>query len=232
MLKDVAGKGAEVGLNVHPKKTKILRNKYAAEHVIKLEGKTVEDVRSCVYLGQNFTWDHDQTAELRRRIGLGWAAFNKLKEIMTCRKTSMILKRKAYIECILPTMIYGSETWSLSETKLKELTIAQRKMERMMLGVTLRDKMKTEDIRRKTQVKDIIRAVKEAKHRWAGQIASRTDNRWTLRVSEWYPRGCKRPRARPCTRWSEPLRKMFGAAWSKLAKDEKAWKISREGFLQ
>ncbi|KAE9414118.1 hypothetical protein Angca_001998, partial [Angiostrongylus cantonensis] len=41
-----------------------------------------------------------------------------------------------------------------------------------------------------------------AKHRWAGLIMRRTDDRWTKRTVEWTPRECKRPLGQPRTRWA------------------------------
>ena len=60
----------------------------------------------------------------------------------------MRLKRKAFNECILPVMTYGCETWSLSNTQLEKLVTTQRKMERIMIGVTLKDRKSTEWIRK------------------------------------------------------------------------------------
>ena len=59
--------------------------------------------------------------------------------IMKSRKASMNIKRKVHNEYVLPVMVYGSETWALEKSHLELLSVAQRKMERIMLGITLRD---------------------------------------------------------------------------------------------
>ena len=51
----------------------------------------------------------------------------------------MRLKRKAFHECILSVMTYGCETWSLSSTQLEKLVTTQIRMERIMVGVILKD---------------------------------------------------------------------------------------------
>ena len=94
--------------------------------------------------GQMVTKDHDQIQEMKRRIGQGWSAFCKLDNIMRDKNVPMRLKRKAFNECILPVMTYGCETWSLSNTQLEKLVTTQRKMERIMIGVTLKDRKSTE----------------------------------------------------------------------------------------
>ena len=127
-------------------------------------------------------------------------------------------------------MTYGCETWSLSNTQLEKLVTTQRKMERIMIGVTLKDRKSTEWIRKQSGLTDIIRSIRESKHRWAGHVAMRRDNRWTIRITEWIPHGNKRPRGRPRTRWCDDLIQYVGPTWSHIARDRKLWQACREGF--
>ena len=130
------------------------------------------------------TKDHDQIQEMKRRIGQGWIAFCKLDNIMRDKNVPMRLKRNAFNECILPVMTYGCETWSLSNTQLEKTGLNSKKMERIMIGVTLKDRKSTEWIGKQSGVTDIISSIRESKHRWAGHVATRRDNRWTIRVTE------------------------------------------------
>ena len=52
--------------------------------------------------------------EIKRRITLGWAAFNKVDNVMRSPKASMQIKKKVFNEYVLPVMTYGSETWALT----------------------------------------------------------------------------------------------------------------------
>ena len=61
--------------------------------------------------------------------------------------------------------------------------MAQRATERRMLRVT-----RNEEIRKRTQVKDVIQKAFSLKWSWAGHLRRRTDNRWTRKVTEWQPR--------------------------------------------
>ena len=65
--------------------------------------------------------------EIKRRITLGWAAFNKVDNIMRSRKASMQIKEKVFNEYVLPVMTYGSETWALTTTQVDALAVAQGK---------------------------------------------------------------------------------------------------------
>ena len=62
---------------------------------------------------------------------------------------------KVFDQCVLPVMTYGSEIWPLNVGLIKKLRVAQRAMERAMLGVSLRDMIRNTVIRKKTGVTDI-----------------------------------------------------------------------------
>ncbi|KAI8493453.1 hypothetical protein Bbelb_288500 [Branchiostoma belcheri] len=84
-------------------------------------------------------------------------AFGKVDNIMRSKKASDRLNKY-----ILPMMTYG--------TKMEMLRVAQRKMGRIMLGMTLRDRKRNSwaDSRQEC---DVITGVNTAKHRWAGHVA-------------------------------------------------------------
>ena len=63
-------------------------------------------------------------------------------------------------EYVLPVMVYGSETWTLEKAHMELLSFAQRKMERIMLGITLRDHKRNSWIRHQTGVNDIIDVIR------------------------------------------------------------------------
>ena len=129
--------------------------------------------------------------------------------------------------------MYGSETWALKKAHMELLSVAQRKMERIMLGITLRDHKRNTWIRHQTGVNDndIIDVIKKGIHGWAGHIARFNDNRWTKRVTEWTPREWTRRQGRPKTRWRDNLVRHLGTAWPRIARDRRLWKEFREGFL-
>ena len=74
-----------------------------------------------------------------------------------------------------------------------------------MLGVSLRDRIRNEEIRRRTKVTDIARRIAKLKWQWAGHIARRTDGRWGGKVLEWRPRTGRRSVGRPPARWTDDL---------------------------
>ncbi|CAH2265183.1 jg16839 [Pararge aegeria aegeria] len=89
---------------------------------------------------------------------------------------------------------------------IRRLRNTQRAMERAMLGVSLRDQIRNEEIRRRTRVTDIAQRVAKLKWKWAEHRARRTDGRWGSKVLEWRPRTGKRSVGRPPTWWTDDVK--------------------------
>ena len=110
-----------------------------------------------MYLRQLITFDKNMEKEINRRIGLGWAAYSKHREILESN-IHLCLKRKIINQIVFPSITYGSEPWIMSKEVKKKLLVAQRKIERKILGITLRDRRSwrtNEWIQRRTRVDDI-----------------------------------------------------------------------------
>ena len=167
--------------------------------------------------------------EIKRRIALGWAALGNVANIMKSRKASMKIKSKVHNEYVLPVMVYDSATWALNKAHMVLLSVGQRKIERVMLGITRRDHKRNIWIRHQTAVNYIIDVTKKGILGWAGHIARFKDNR-TKTVTEWTPREWTRRQGRPKTRWRDNLICHLGPAWPRIARDRRLWKQFREGF--
>ncbi len=231
MLAKLNEESKKMGLRINKEKTKIMFNKFAKPKTIIMDQSTIENVSSYVYLGQQININENQEKEIKRRIQLAWYAFGKLKETFKSN-IPMCLKRKVLDQCILPVLTYAGETWSLTENMANKIRITQRKMERSMLGITLKDRKTNEWIRKQTKITDAIIRVKSLKWKWAGHIARRTDGRWTRNLTKWKPPNGKRRRGRPKRRWVDEIIDMAGQKWRKKAKDRERWKMLGEAYIQ
>ncbi|XGW22350.1 hypothetical protein V3C99_004961 [Haemonchus contortus] len=214
---------SSIGLEIHPGKTKWMKNSYASDYCLRMDDSVIEEVSSYVYLGQAVTMDNDLTVEISRRRRAGWVAFNKYRDVLTDKRIDAQVRARVFNTHVLPALVYGSETWNTILNEERRLASTQRAMERVMCGITLMHKIPAHEIRRRTGVKDVIENIYDSKKRWAGHVARLNDNRWTSRVTNWYPRGVKRPRGRPLARWSDPFRKLFGQRWQQVARNRNEW---------
>ena len=68
----------------------------------------------------------------------------------TRKASSMKIKRKVNNEYVLPVMVYGSETWALKKAHMELLSVAQRKMERIILSIVVASTTRMDKVTGKT----------------------------------------------------------------------------------
>ena len=102
-------------------KTKLMRISRQQPPVTNtIDRKRLENVKSFKYLGSMFTDDGRCTCEIKSRIAMAKAAFNKKKNLFTS-KLDLILRKKL-VKCYVWSMaLYGAETWTLRATDQKRL---------------------------------------------------------------------------------------------------------------
>ncbi|XP_046961292.1 uncharacterized protein LOC124530962 [Vanessa cardui] len=111
-------------------KTKIMSNIYVVPTPIKIGESTLKAIDDYIYLGQTIQLGKSNfEKEVNRRIQLGWAAFGKPRKIFSSH-IPQCLKTKAFDQCVLPVMTYGSETWSFTIGLIRRLKVTQSAMER------------------------------------------------------------------------------------------------------
>lgn len=153
-----------------------------------------------------------------------------MKELMK-GNLSLSLKRRLIDMCILPILIYGTQTWALPKALKSKLKICQRAMERSILGVTRMDRIRNTTLRSKTGIVDVGRKAAKLKWDWAGHVCRMHRERWANVATKWHPRGGRRGRGRPRIRWSDDLR-TFNRKWSEKANNRDLWKNMGETFAQ
>ncbi|CAH2097703.1 unnamed protein product [Euphydryas editha] len=228
MIQTLADRSREVGLELNSSKTKLLTNSIPVNIII--NGQKLEYVKEYVYLGQIISFNDQMSKELDKRIATGWKKYWTMKEIMKSKELGIRIKQKTFDTCILPCITYGCETWALTQSHRDKLTRCQRAMERSMLGLKLKDKVRSTDIRRKTKLTDILSRIDQLKWRWTGHMLRCTMDKWSKQVTVWYPRDGNRSRGRKVRRWEDELKMTLGPLWMRVARDREQWKELEEAF--
>lgn len=230
MLNQLNEQSKQIGLKMNLSKTKIMSNN---ECNITIDNVTIENVDHYIYLGHKIKLGKEnQNVEIKRRIQLAWVAFGNMNYIFKDKEVPINLKKKAYDSCILPVLTYGLETMAITQKAAEQLRVAQRAMERKMLGVTLRDKIRNSRIRERTKITDVVERVASLKWKWIGHVMRQEPDRWTQKVILWRPRGTKRSAGRPKKRWIDDVRTVAGGQWMRLARDRIAWKNLEEAYIR
>jgi hypothetical protein len=101
-------------------------------------------------------------------------------------------------------------------------------MERKVLGINLKDRIRNEELRR-SGIEDAAKAARRQKWRWGGHMARMDQERWAYATTVLDPRIGRRNRERPRRRWDQEFRDVVGNQWSRAARDRGKWK---DAFLE
>ncbi|KAM0730390.1 hypothetical protein ACS0PU_002719 [Formica fusca] len=100
-----------------------------------------------------------------------------------------------------------------------------------MLGISLRDHIPNEEVRRRTRITDVVERVARLKWQWAGHVA-RDNIKCTKTLMQWRPRESRRSVGRPQLRWRDDIQRHAGKNWIQTAQERTTWKEKEEAYVQ
>jgi hypothetical protein len=196
-----------------------------------LRGEQIKEVDEFKYLGSVFTSDGTDTKDLDTRINKGWARFLRLKkEVWKQRGFNLNTKIHLYKLMVVPVILYGTESWVLTQTEEKKLEAAQMKMLRSILRIRWFHHASNTEVSNRAGVVMMKDHLRRGRLQWFGKVMRMTDDRLPKIVLC----GClggvdKRPMGRPPVRWCDKIKsdlEALGVDFNTcidLAKDEREW---------
>jgi hypothetical protein len=138
------------------------------------------------------------------------------------------LKTKIHKTVILPVVLYGCETWSLTLREEHRLQVSENRVLRIFVPERQEDgswrKIHNDELHSLYSSPNIVRVSKSSRMRWAGHVTHIGEGRGVCRVLSGRPES-KRPLGRPRHRWEDNIKKDFReksiveANWIRLAQD-------------
>jgi hypothetical protein len=155
---------------------------------IKIDIRCFENVAKFRYLGTTIT-NQNLIQEEIRRLNSGNACYHSVRNLLSSCLLSKNIKIGIYKSIILPVVLYGCKTWSLTLREEHRLRVFEYRVVRRIFGPKRDEvtgdwrKLHNEEIHN-LYSPNIIRMTKSMRMRWAGHVARR--GRRGMHIGYWW----------------------------------------------
>jgi hypothetical protein len=153
-------------------------------HSVKIGNNSFEKVEEFKYLGRTLTNQNSIQEEIKsRRLKSGNACYHSVQHLLLSKN----LKIKIYRTIILPVVLYGCETWSLTLREERRLKVSENRVLRISepKGDEVTGewrKLHNEELIDLYSSPNIVRVIKSRRMRWAGNVERMGEKRGVYRV--------------------------------------------------
>jgi len=110
---------------------------------VRIDNSTFDRVEGFKYLGTTLTNQDSIAEDSKSKLKSGNACHHSVQNLLSSRLLSKNLKIEIYRTVILPVVLYGRETWSLTLQEERKLSVFEKRVLRKIFGPR-RDKVTAE----------------------------------------------------------------------------------------
>ncbi|KAK4325426.1 hypothetical protein Pmani_004021 [Petrolisthes manimaculis] len=220
-------------------KTEVLVQGANEDPAITLNGSQLAVVDKFTYLGSVMSKGGFMEDEVNTRIGKAAAAFGKLiRRAWTNGKLTMKTKMLIYQSCVLSSLMYGSESWTLYSRQEKRLNSFHLRCLRKILSIKWQDKITNVEVSRCAGLPTVFEMLKERRLRWLSHVYRMDDDRLPRKILYAELAEGRRPIGRPKLRYKDVYRatlKKFEVNlenWEEVAADRSRWRSTVQGGVE
>jgi hypothetical protein len=217
MLKAMDKVSAGLGLRINASKTEIMsiprqakgdeqdqQGEMSNEGVEISEG-WVKVVSKFKYLGSMLVNDGKLEVELGARKAKAVARFKQFEKLWGAKRLSVATKMKCYRAYVLPILLFGSETWALTQVQSHVLERVHTSCLRSILGIKLSDRHSNAHVRAQCGSTTLAAIISANRLRWLGHVGRMEPGRLPHVALFSSLHGVRRraKRGRPPLRWEE-----------------------------
>ncbi|MEL7177812.1 MAG: reverse transcriptase domain-containing protein [Pseudomonadota bacterium] len=148
------------------------------ECYITMNGERLEEVSEFKYLGTVLSKYGDMEKEVKERVMQGKRVDGTLESIMRNKKVGLNVKKGLRDSIVLPTLTYGSETWTWNTEQQSKVRAVEMNYLRRACGVSRVDRERNEDIYARFGMSEkgvgvncgVVEWVKRNTLRWFGHV--------------------------------------------------------------
>jgi len=135
-----------------------------------ISGHQVGAVNRFTYLGSDVDSSGYCTPEILRRIGLASSIMSQLDRVWRQGRLSNTAKFNIYSSCVLSSLLYASETWTLFKADIAKLEAFHMTNQRRILGIFWYEFVTNVEVATLSQLPSINEAISRRRHSLFGHV--------------------------------------------------------------
>ena len=168
----------EFGLTISIKKTNVLGQDVSLVPHISIGDCTLDMVEDFTYLGSTISSSLSLDSELNSRIDKASSAMARLsKRVWENSKLTTKTKTLVYQACVLSTLLYGSESWTLYSRQERRLNTFHMRCLRRILEISWKDRIPNKEVLARAETTSIFAMFTKRRLRWLGHVTRMDDGR-------------------------------------------------------
>ena len=193
------------GMRINTNKTKVL-SIGAEEANISIAGRVLENVSEFCYLGSIVTKSGDCHLEVVERILKASRTFCSWKRrVLTNRGFSKNTKRRVFRSLVMPVLLYGCETWAITQVDIRRLKTFHMRCIRSTLGVSRLNKIRNSFNFISAKEEPIEPQIQHQRLQWLGHLQRMNISRPQKLLLRSKLHNVKRPQHGPKNRWIDTI---------------------------
>nr|VZI51203.1 unnamed protein product [Spirometra erinaceieuropaei] len=198
---------------------------------ISVNGTQLQVVENFPYLGSTLSRNTKIDEEVANRISKASQAFGSLQSTVWNRHgLQLSTKLKMYKAVILPTLLYGAETWTVYAKQARRLNHFHLSCLRRILRLKWQDRIPDTDVLERTEILSIYTILRQIQLRWRGHLVRMDDERLPKRLFYGDVSTGSRRQGGQIRRYKDTLKSSLKCLqinptnWEELALDRPTWR--------
>ena len=229
----------EFGLTISLRKTDIMGQDVSSIPCISIGDHTLEVVEDFTYLGSTISSNLSLDTELNTRIGKAATAMARLtKRVWSNTMLTINTKMRVYQACVLSTLLYGSESWTLYTRQEGRLNAFHLRNLRKILGITWQDRVPNKDVLARAKIPSMFALLSQRRLRWLGHVVRMQDGRIPKDILYGELATGTRQTGRPFLRFKDVCKRdlklgnIHPADLESMAADRDTWRLTVKSGVQ